>query len=1037
MFRSKRNVIKKILASIAIVLLQVSILPVAALGADNKTPPPEEPYQKVVFKQGNWYSEYMNYEGSTHLIIGYQGDRKLEATQLEDKTTAKAPLQLSLKSKTLLRGVYLPLTYPAGTPTMKEVNFWLEDKLGNKYGPWTIVPTPVLKVVEMSFSSKEVENKTPSEPVFMDCSFTAEQEIVLPAGDYVLNTTDNTKLVRNKETGPAGAVLMKGIEYSAWQKYKEKLLEWQINKAAKDSQSEKNQKAELTVVGSEKLAQNFENPEKYQANSQKAPTKRLPASILLKESTLIDEIVFNSYNGGKGATPGLITITDKSGKVYGKYQAYGGMLGETPNGVWITAPGIVLPAGDYVLSLPDMTVTQYDEQGYPDFFVSIAPMLPPNYDFTGRYIIDLEAIKTSTLMGPVKESKSSFSLKQFELTVLDQGDTLELIGKYEGMPFSQQCKVVERNENTVKVAFNFKMDLSNLPYKAKIGALGIVTLQKPSNIPGKLDILGEATFDRTASAEKGADHNTYKIVAKGNLAGKDLPAYVAAALGARMPTAGNIPGPDGAAQAAVGTLFPPLAVVVAQVLQSVLKPKPKASKGKSGPRDKGGYQNKYPGKTDEQIAYIMLADAMGNTDEPDDDPLSIGDNESSSPSGNDSSGEGESSFGDPYEGDSNDDADEESSSSVSDSDFGEDSPSEEGKSPENELPGSDSSEAADPSQPVEPETLVLQTDHKGGTTEYVKDPETGEWVNPLTGGVLDPEVYEKVVKPGFEKDKDFINQEFEKNTKGETTFDDEVRKAEAARQKAAAEAEYLRKLGTKYGTSDKKELNEYIGKMQGLDKAVADAYIKAGNLNAGLENAAGAVVVVSDTLIDGMANATGPAGGTIRSGYKVIKGVAGTVAEKGVSTSSFASGLVKGGADAATDYIDNPYTKALVTVGGEAIGQGITDGWEGAAKGAVDGTFKVGVGAITDKVAGGGFGNDMVTTSLKNGSVRVAVKSGDKWIGRVLSETGAKVFKDNKVTQQVGQSLIKGASGLVDEFGIKPGLADPIKDSIAESFKTK
>lgn len=1028
---SQHIVIKKLLALIAIVLIFITVLPVAVLGAENKTPPPEEPYQKVVFKQGNWYSEYMDYDDSTHLIVGYQGNRTLEETQPTNKTTANAPLQLSLKSKTLLRGVYFPFTYPAEKPNIKDVNFWLEDKLGNKYGPWAIVSTPVIKVVEMSFSSKEIEKKASNEPVFMDCIFTAEQEIVLPAGDYVLNTTDNTRLVRNTETGLAGAVLIKGIEHSSWQKYKEKLLEWQINQDPKNSPS---QKAELKVAGSAELAQSFNNPEKYEANSQKAPAKPLPASISLKESTLIDKIVFNTYNAGKGATPGLISLTDKNGKVYGNYQAYGGMLREAANGMWIAAPGIVIPAGDYVFSLPDMAVTEYDEQGYPDFFVSITPLPPQHYDFTGRYIIDLDAIKTSTIMGPVKESKSSFSLKQFELTVLDQGDTLEVIGKYEGMPFSQLCKVVERNENMVKAPFAFKMDLSHLPYKAKLGVLGTITLQKFPGAPPKIDFLGETVFERAASAEKGADYNTYKVLAKGSLAGKDLPAYVAAALGARMPSVGNIPGPSGSGQAAVGTLFPPLAVVVAQVLQSVLKPKPKASKGKSGKRDKGWYKDKYPGKTDEQIAHIMLADAMGNTDEPDDDPLSVGDNERSSPSGNDSSGEGESSYEDSYEEDSAD----ESGSSASNSDFGEDSPPEEGKPAENELPGSDSSDPTDPSQPSEPETLVLQTDHKGGTTEYVKDPETGEWVNPLTGGILDPEVYEKVVKPGFEKDKDFINQEFEKNTKGETEFDDEVRKAEAARIKAAAEADYLRKLGKKYGTSDEQELWETIEKRRDLDKAVADAYIKAGNLNAGLENAATVTVVVTDTIIDGMANVTGPLGGKqVRAGYKLFKGIGGTMAEKGVSTNSFASGFVKGGADAATDYIDNPYAKAAVTVGGEAIGQGISDGWEGLANGAVDGTLKVGIGAITDKVAGDGFGNDMVTTSLKNGSVRVAVKSGGKWSGRILSETGAKVFKDNKVTQQVGQSLIKGASGLVDEFGVKPGLADPIKDSISERFKTK
>ncbi|KJS21671.1 MAG: hypothetical protein VR72_09240 [Clostridiaceae bacterium BRH_c20a] len=1019
----KRNLKNELAIIFSIVILLTSILPLAALSAPSTSPQPEEPYERVIYKAGSWYSEYMGYDGKRNLIVGYQGSREIIETQASDKQ----PIKFSLKNNTLLRGVYLPYSYPQENPQLEAVNFFLEDERGNIYGPFTTRPSTVGNIQEAS-EKQEMPKGFSVETISIDNIYIPEQEIVLKAGSYSLYTNDDTRHVRNNETGLGAAVLIKGIDYSAWQKYKENLLKWVLENDPENSDIRENA---ISVAGSQDLAGVRLNPGSYEAISvEKPPTKLFSATFTLDDSYQIDEVVFNTFNGGQGAPPGLVSIADNAGKEYGQYQAYGGILGTIPNGLWIAAPGIVLPAGEYILSLPDMSVVAYDNEGYPDFYVSVSPMPPQLFDFTGRYQINLDTIKTSTIMGPVQEGRSSFSLKDFELTVLDKCDTIELIGKYEGMPFSQICEITERDENSLKASFTFAADLTKLPYKAKIGAGGVVTLQKEQGRAAKLDLQGDATFERAASETKGADFNSYQLTASGNMIGKDLPPYVLTALGAKMPSAGNIPGPDGPAQAAAGALFPPLVGVVVHVLETLLKPKPKAKV-----RDKDWYKDKYPGKTDEELAMIMMADALGNTDEPDDDPFSVGDNEK--PGGSDYVSPGSSDGG--YEGDYEpEDYNDQTDSSDSDGDVrsDEDSYEKTDKSAE-KAPESEQKVPAEPEleppQPAEPETMVVQTDHKGGTTEYVKDPVTGEWVNPQTGGVFDPEAYEKVVKPGFEKDKEFINSEFEKNTKGETAHDRWVREEELKRQEKLREEEYLIKLGKKHGTSNKEELEEIIGKIQAIDKKIADTWNAAGNLNAGLETGAKAVGAVSDGVIDGMANATGPVGKKIRVIYKVTKGVAGTMAKDGISAKSLASGLAKGGTDAYSDFVKNPAAKALVTVSGEVVGGGISEGWEGAAKGAVDGAVKAGLDAVPDALSKG-YGGDLISTAAKGGKVRVAWDVGGKLSGKTVTKEVAEKFVTQKINRQVVHSTIKTAAGLTDEFAIKPGITEPIKEEIGKMF---
>jgi hypothetical protein len=158
----------------------------------------------------------------------------------------------------------------------------------------------------------------------------------------------------------------------------------------------------------------------------------------------------------------------------------------------------------------------------------------------------------------------------------------------------------------------------------------------------------------------------------------------------------------------------------------------------------------------------------------------------------------------------------------------------------------------------------------------------------------------------------------------------------------------------------------------------------------------------------------------------VAKGVAGTVADKGINTGSFVEGAIKGGADAATDFINpkNPYlkaaAKAVTTVvgeaGGSAAGAAIRGGKEdwvsSGAQGAVDGIFKVGVGAVTDGIVG-----DAPDVTIPSGVLKVM-------------PTMKNVIVNKASLQKIGSSL-------TDEFVIKPVGSTPIKESIDNALKPK
>ncbi len=715
----------------------------------------------------------------------------------------------------------------------------------------------------------------------------------------------------------------------------------------------------------------------------------------------------------------------------------------------LIAEGLLLEKGQYYLQTTDnarvvrntstksagaVMLLGVDYDAWVAYVEALAALEEPVlYDFTGRYSVDVDTLKTSTLMGPVNPPTSSFSLHDFELTVLDEGETIQLVGKYEGLPFSQICPVLDRSENWLSAEFGAQMDLTKLPYKAKIGGNGVLVLQQSDEGEVTLELLGEGTFERDASSDEGADFNTYDLKVSGTFAGTDLPAFVAAALASRIANVGGVPGPDSASQAAAGALFPPLIAVVANAVQSALNAKDAAKKAKlaaakkaSGQHDKGWYKERYPGKTDDEIAMIMLADAMGNTDEPDDDPFSQSDEAVGSGSASDAADTGSQDEDWPEES-SADEADN-SEESQDPPEASEESPVEKpAEEPAEEPTPQDEKPQTEPetTKQTEPETMKVIVDHKGTVVEAVRDPATGEWINPETGNTLNLEI-SRTQGEEWQKDNQAIEKNRAVNDTSSSEWDKKLRDDDQARQEALKVQNVRDKIMSKYGTKNKDDTMSAIGKSRDADAAVANAYNNAGKVAGAYEEIAKVTVNVADAAVDGLGNATGPLGRGIRAGYKVAKGVAETTAEQGLNLKNIGSGLAKGGLDAASDFTNPKWSgkaqqalKSGLQIGSEIVGETTSSKGKGFVEGLKKGLVKAGTDAIPDAVSKG-YGGDLVTSSLKNGQVRVAVNNAGKWSGRTVSKTVAQVFESQKNNKQLLQSGVKTAVNLTNEYGIKP-----------------
>ncbi len=974
---------KRIAKLILICFTLINLLPLTALAAGNSMQP-EKPYEKVVAKSGRWYDEQLAYDGKSNLVIGYTGSWESRGISV---------MELAIKEKIALTGIYIPV---AGIPE-GELVLSLTDSKGNVYMGFSMAKQKAggLKESGDTVSEESGADALLSLAYNTTCIFTPTSGIVLPKGSYTMTVEGISSL--------PGAFLAKGIHYGAYEKYNQALLDWELDNNPELSTEEETGQ----VLGKEGLGEDPDAEYEYGES-----TGLTPPVFALDGEYQIDEIIVSTYNDGKGAFPGIISIIGENGQTYYSGQSYGVSIENIANAAWKIAPELLLPAGNYLIALSQPEFISYDQNGDPLFYVKASIPVQMREDFTGTYLINLDAFKTSTLMGEVSEAGSSFSLRDFELTVLDKDGEIELIGQYKGMPFSQSCEIVEETTDHIVARFDFAADLTKLPYKAKISADATVTIVSAEGGMPQISIQGIGIFDRAASADKGADHNTYDLIASGAMTQQELPPFVMTALG-NASGAGNVPGPENAGQAAAGILFPPLVGVVVSVLQDALKPKVRKPKAPVV-RDKNWYKDKYPGKTDEQLAMIMLADAMGNTDNPDEgDAVSVGDNESGESSsgtsgGNDSDTEYESD--NEYESES--EYEEEAEPVLEqeqDQQAGEETPA--GMEPTEEQPLPEEEQL-----PEEPETMVLKTSANGAESMYVKDPVTGEWVNSETGGVLDIEKYPEAMEQ-MQSNKDWsAAREAEIESNGGSEHDKALQKSMEAIKQKEEKQNYENLLKKKYGTDNLGEIEEIVKERKEKAEEWAATWKRNDKILGAMEYGAVAVGTAADVGIDGLSLVT-PGGNKIKAGYKVLKGVAGTMAEAGakgkdvLTWANLAEGSIKGGADAALDKIPggngflsgvaSTTAKMATTTVGEATGAGVGAALRGEdvgaalEKGLKDGAYKAAAAAVTDKLAGG-----LPNPVMSNGSFKAVPNL------------------KNVIVSGAGGTKI--ASTVVDEYVVKP-----------------
>lgn len=262
---------------------------------------------------------------------------------------------------------------------------------------------------------------------------------------------------------------------------------------------------------------------------------------------------------------------------------------------------------------------------------------------------------------------------------------------------------------------------------------------------------------------------------------------------------------------------------------------------------------------------------------------------------------------------------------------------------------------------------------------------------------------------------EFERQKQEKEAQIQKALQDRLREEQKRKQ------ELVDRLCRKYNTTPDK-LRETLEKNRDANAADAAAWNRTEKILMVGEKLATATVVIADTAIDGLASIGGPGAKAVRAGYKIVKGAASSGAEAGWTTESIVGGAVSGSADAITDVVNNPYGKAAVTIIGETAGGAIKGGTQGAKDGLVNGIFNAGVNAGADKLAGGGYGNEMSSKFHSNGTATVSIKTQSGWVDKTVSGATAITFQNNKLGAQATTSAIKGTIGMGNELAVKPTL---------------
>lgn len=919
-------------------------------------------YEKVIFKSGNWLIDQQDFDEKQVLVIRYEGSMDLLRTVIP--VERKDTVNFSIDSDTVLKSIYLACE---GT---KDQKITIEGD-GKTFGPY--------QTTRMESGEYVFEPST---------------EIILKKGNYVMKFSDPSILIQDPITGPA--VVITGIDVELYKSSLKEDVEDGPQSKSKETPSGDTAAKETitpTLSGQSTL---FEN-KPAQKLSTTTQIQKKPIQFTIKESTFLEQVAIDLLLEPSDLPETSIVIYDKNNKPYGPY--YMKEL-DTKNGIIFFNPMVVLESGTYTIKMSDESAINYEKDGKPIYALKSFPYDPP-FDFTGTYRINFKVIRVRTLRGA--SEKTTLDVKMFEVGLIDHGDFLELVGKidlkeavqllqeqtgreikasYEGQvfPFSQACEIIERSKESVKCQFSLQLNLTKTPIvnRFMVGettAVVVLTFSTRSGLTPSVMISGNAKYVRIEDPYLGTDINDYVITGDGYRSWEKLPAFVINALNKKFGSAGNIPGPASAEQAATGLLFPPLIAAIGYALQELLKPKP------------GGVAEVFSDYTRAARGAARRAAAKEAAMEASEESGSIS-QESFEPTEE---------YEEPEEiyEEAHEEVYEEPSTVVQEQPLEQKYPEQEVKIPEK----------------PEPLTVTVIADYTGRTKEVTYDPETDQWITE-DGNLFDWEVYEKVALPNMEKDREWIEQQRKKMM--------EPTKIEKAKEDA--HEKYIQNLEKKYGVSRDK-LKDVISQSIDKNQQEAQKFNDDAKWYDDAYKAAKVTQIIADNAVDGLASFTGTPGKLVRAAYKAAKAFVPDEKGEGITLGK----VISTGTDITSDFVkfSSPWKEAAFKTAGSSIGGAVDDGLEGFGENLVDSAVSNSFEAFAKTIGGKGYGDDVGkykaswwNPELSNLAVPTTFRNADI----LTSSTGKDISRlvAGKIYREMKLQGAKSAMAYASEMHIKP-----------------
>lgn len=259
-------------------------------------------------------------------------------------------------------------------------------------------------------------------------------------------------------------------------------------------------------------------------------------------------------------TDGEVSITDEEGTVYGPFSCEIGsptiVNGKVqPYVLWVADTGeLELEPGRYTItgSQPETLIINNETNGQPAILVKgvdagkwqkFLDNSGPARSFQGSYEVE------------VQDQYGYIAAEPVEFGMIDNGDSLEIVGMVADMPIDQSLSITSRSEDTIEAGGS----VSLLPDQGLFN-LSINTVIRLEN--DEWVFSGEWTLSQSMGGELQTSNSTFQ----GKMTGRDLPGFFFPKPAAGLGSLGNIPGPANEAQAVAGVVAPGLLALIASTL---------------------------------------------------------------------------------------------------------------------------------------------------------------------------------------------------------------------------------------------------------------------------------------------------------------------------------------------------------------------------------------------------------------------------------------------------------------------------------------